>query len=275
MDEIWIPIDSAALSDGTFKIDWHMDNSTYYKFLSTESSYIPINFTRHDHPGNYWYGDYGVFDAEGNIYPFLVNLNGKIYIYSYNESTHQWYINDTIELNKDLSQMEIEATDLNGDSLTDLILFNKKGDADIIEFYLYNEGTEDFDLTQTLNASSDINYPHIVEAPTFRDYILDFEDSSSHFTMYLLISNATLESHYITKLDFNWNLGYTQEQAATHLEQIETYKDLTELAITKESIFFSAVFDEIQIYIVQSIQSINNWKLRVLRYLRNKKKVKY
>ncbi|MBA7597628.1 hypothetical protein ES703_04633 [subsurface metagenome] len=215
VEQVWVLMGTSTTSDGAFTIDWHVDNNTYYKLLSYQRGYIPINFTYNERPSNYFYGSYGYFDDTNILHPFLVDLGGNMYVYSYNESNHQWFINYTIDLGFSLVGKVIRNFDLNKDNRTDLVIFNQLSDSDTISFYLFNENTLSFDFNQTILAS-DINLPQTISNHVFKEYVLDFK-STEFLSMYVCVSNSSNMVNYIAKLDFDNFLSKSQDNDATPL----------------------------------------------------------
>ncbi|KKM19281.1 hypothetical protein LCGC14_1657230, partial [marine sediment metagenome] len=235
-EEIWVPMGTTTTTDGNFVIDWHVDNNTYYKLLSHQRGYIPINYTFSQQPNSYFYGSYGFFDDTGIIYPFLVDLSGMVYVYSYNESSHQWFINLTIDLGFSLIGKEISNFDLNKDSYTDLVIFDKFSTASNISLFIFDILTLSYQYNQTILASN-IDLPDTLPDATFKDFIFDFENSE-FLTMYVCLSDSINSINYIARLDFDSFLTVTQQNDGTQLPALRV---ISAIVIAGDTLYIGAV----------------------------------
>ncbi|MCP6727550.1 MAG: hypothetical protein KJI69_06080, partial [Patescibacteria group bacterium] len=238
-DQLWLPLSTSTTTDGTFTVDWEISNETLFRLMKYQSGYVPINFTYDDHPGTYFYGSYGQFDSSGTISPFLVAMDGEVFIYAYNESSHEWYINFTDNLGISLYDMEIKALDISNDSLVDLVLFNRFSDADNITFYIFDDATDSFVYNQSILADTGISYQFAPDEPKFREIEFDFTGTSM-VSMYVAISNSSLDVNFIAKLDFDSYLTKSQDNDAT---QTSIDRPATSLHITSEKVYIGTVWD--------------------------------
>jgi len=241
-EQIWVPLGTSLTSDGVFIVDWHMTNNTYHKLLSIQRGYIPVNITFNDQPNNYFYGSYGYFDDDF-IHPFLIDLNGNVYVYSYDISTHQWFINYTIPLGFSLTNHVISDIDLDFDGKTDLVIFNKKSSADNISFYIFDESSLQFTFNQTIDPL-DINYPETVTNPMFTEYFVDIEVPQS-LSMYICVYDSSSGANYLAKFEFNSFLAKTQIPSTA----VQLPADRTVLTISRI---------EDRIYVGQAYQGLSH-----------------
>ncbi|KKN06626.1 hypothetical protein LCGC14_1075340, partial [marine sediment metagenome] len=233
VEQIWLPMGTTTTSDGTFTIDWNVDNNTFYKLLPYQRSYLPINYTFNKQPNsNYFYGSYGYFDDSGILHPFLVNAGGDIYVYSFNNSNRQWFINFTISLGFSVLDKVLGNFDLNKDNLTDLIVFNQLSTSDNISIYIYDSSSNSYNFNQTILAT-DISLPVALPNSEIKDYLLDFA-SDEFFSMYISVSNSSNDINYIAKLDFDNYLSMTQDNDGT---QLPALKVVSSLHIMGENIY--------------------------------------
>ena len=234
-EEIWVPMGTTTTSDGNFQVDWHVDNNTFNKLLPHQRSYIPINFT-HNEQSNHFYGSYGTFDDSGTIHPFLIDLSGSIYVYSFNESNKQWFINYTIDLGFSLFGWEISNLDLNRDNMTDLVLFDRLSSSDNISLFIFNFAVPSFEFNQTILAS-DIDLPEPLGDPVFKESCF-IVDGNEFLTMYACVSDSSNSVNYIARLDFDESLSMTQENDGTQLPALRV---VSALHLAGDTIYIGAV----------------------------------
>ncbi|GAH47986.1 unnamed protein product, partial [marine sediment metagenome] len=49
-EQIWVPIGSSLVSDGSFTVNWQDVNESYYSLLSNQRGYLPVNLTYTETP---------------------------------------------------------------------------------------------------------------------------------------------------------------------------------------------------------------------------------
>ncbi|MHA2029619.1 MAG: hypothetical protein ACW99Q_09540, partial [Candidatus Kariarchaeaceae archaeon] len=237
-EELWVPMGTSTLTDGNFVVDWQVDNNTFYKLLPYQRGYIPVNYTFSEQPNNnYFYGSYGYFDDTGVLHPFLVDFGGKIYVYSYNNSNHQWFINFTVDLGFPLINRTIENNDLNKDGRTDLVIFDKLGTATNISIFIFDESTISYQYNQTILASS-VSLPQSLPNAVFTEFIFDFNSTPEFLSLYVCLSNPSNSVNYIVKLDFDSDLVRTQTNDGTQLPALRV---ISGLDIISDNIYIGAI----------------------------------
>ncbi|MHA2252946.1 MAG: hypothetical protein ACXAD7_21465, partial [Candidatus Kariarchaeaceae archaeon] len=252
-EQIWLPMGYQTTTDGTFTVDWHVDNNTFYKLLPHQRSYLPINYTFDQQPNNnYFYGSYGYFDDRITLHPFLIDMNGNVYVYSYNASNNQWFINFTVPLGFSMTGKVISHFDLNQDTYTDLVIYNKLANSDNISLYLFDSYSLSYTLNQTILASS-ISLPQSLSNPIFTEYSFDLE-SDQYLSMYVCVSNSSNILNYIARLDFDSDLARTQENDGT---QLPANRVISAINIIDDNVFVGAINPSYNYIVNSSIFSID------------------
>jgi hypothetical protein len=186
------------------------------------------------------------------IHPFLVDLSGDIYVYSFNDSNNQWFVNFTISLGFSLVGKIVSNYYLNQDNYTDLVLFNKLSDSDTISFYTYDSSSLSYDLNQSISVSS-ITLPEPLPDAVFKEYLLDFT-SDQYLTMYACVSNSSNEVNYVARLNFDTSLTSSQENDAT---QLYGQKVHSAMRLIGDKVYFGAINPSFNGIVNSSMYSID------------------
>ena len=235
-ESIWVPMGTTEISDGNFQIKWSVPNDTLSKLLTIEYGYIPINYTRFSRPNTYFYGSYGYFGDSEKLSPFLIDLDGYVYVYSYNSTLKQWYVNKTITLGTSLRDKVVSNLDLNRDGCTDLILFDKKSSSREISIYTFNQYSRSFNLRRIITPETNINYPFNVSNLIFSEYTVELTDLG--FSVYLCVSSESEGVNFIAKVEFDFEINPIKEATAV---QYSSFRKTTIVSIIEEKVYIGAL----------------------------------